>query len=97
MSDTIVTTILFAVNNELTQTLPISTLFNWISIIANNVKRNLEEHLLQQSMDYKESVDLVMNNQELEDYSMVIDTQPLDYKADDGGNQKDPILHSWCV
>ena len=88
---------ILAVNNDLTETLPISTLFDWTSILATSVKRNLEEHILPPYIDYKESVDLIMNKLQIfmvnidhnrlepfEDYSIVIDTQPLHYKVDDG-------------
>ena len=99
-----------AVNNNSNLLLPISKeTLPMISILANNIKRNLEEHILLPSITYKESLDVILDNlratavnidhyrldpgfYQLEDYTMVTDTQLSDYRTDDVGDQNDPRI-----
>ena len=100
---------ILAVNNDLSVILGISTIFDWIENLFNEVKRDLKGKILLPSIKYKESMDLILNNlravavnidynllkegsYQLEDYTLVMDNRPVDYKSDDEGMQDQPSL-----
>ena len=100
---------ILAVNNKQSKTLPILTLFDWVSILANNMKRKLEEHILPPSITYKESLELILNilradmvnidNYRLDPDSYQLEdyTMVTDYRIYDGGDQTNPriALRKW--
>ena len=54
-----------------------------MNLILNNLRAcavNIDYDLLQ------------ANSYQMEDYTLVMDGRPVDYKDDDGGNQKDPRI-----